>query len=226
MYRFLRGLMRFMVHVYLFGKWRLDGRENVPRTGPLVICPNHIATIDPPLVPAFIPRNDSWSMAKSEWFRKPGFQRWLFTEYHAFPVVRHTADRGALKRAMDILRAGHALVIYPEGTRIEAPGLAQAEPGAAFLAMKLDAPVLPVAIVGTRGVIPRGRIWPRRVQVSMTCGRPFRISAVMPDGSRTPPEAATDAVMLGIAELLPETMRGEYADLDGLRARVGSLRLY
>ena len=97
MYAFLRGLMRLMVDVYLVGLFKISGDENVPRDGPLVICPNHIGTIDPPLVPAYVPRSDTWNMAKSEYFRRPVLN-WLFRSYHSFPVVRHTADRVALRQ--------------------------------------------------------------------------------------------------------------------------------
>src|SRR4029077_11060323 len=98
--------------------------------------PNHFATLDPPLVPAFMPRGDTWSMAKSEYFQKP-FNRWLFTQYYAFPVVRHTAGRTALSRSFDLLKDGHALVIYPEGTRVDAGVLAEPEPGAGFIAQEI-----------------------------------------------------------------------------------------
>src|SRR5438105_10859406 len=117
MYAFLRGLMRFMTRTYLVGLFHLEGLENVPRTGALVVCPNHFATLDPPMVPAFLPRSDTWNMAKSEYFRKT-WMRWLFTAYHAFPIVRHSADRTALRRSFDLLKSGQVLVMYPEGTRV------------------------------------------------------------------------------------------------------------
>ena len=226
MYAFLRGVMRFIVTVYLFGLFRVEGREQFPRRGAVLVCPNHVSTVDPPLVPAYLPRGDSWSMAKAEYFAKPNFTKWLFTNYHAFPVVRHTADRKALKRAAEILRGGEILVVYPEGTRIEAGGLERAEPGAGYLAQRLEVPVVPVALEGTRECFPKGARWPRRVRVTVRLGRPFRLPAQRPDGTRVKAEDAADAIMLSIAEMLPEPARGKYADLEGLRARVGGLRQY
>src|SRR3954453_16576634 len=135
MTRFLRGLMRFMTRTYLVGLFTVEGVENVPSSGGLVVCGNHFATLDPPMVPAFLPRPDSWSMAKSEYFRK-AWQRWLFTAYQSFPVVRHTPDRAALRRAFALLKGGEVLVIYPEGTRVESGKLSTPEPGAGFIAQR------------------------------------------------------------------------------------------
>ena len=67
-YAVLRRVMRLMVHAVLLGLFTQVGRERVPGQGPLLVCANHISTLDPPLIPAFLPRNDSWSMAKAEYF--------------------------------------------------------------------------------------------------------------------------------------------------------------
>ncbi|HEX6548552.1 MAG TPA: lysophospholipid acyltransferase family protein [Candidatus Dormibacteraeota bacterium] len=225
-YAFLRWLARRIAGTVLAGILSIEGREKVPRTGALLVCPNHIGTVDPPLVPAYLPRGDSWSMAKSEYFANPGFTRWIFTAYQAFPVVRHTADRAALRRAFALLNDGHALVVYPEGTRVEAGVLAEPEPGAGFLALRSQAPVLPVAITGTQYALPKGRIIPTRHPVRIAFGRPFRVRQQHPDGRRVRPAEATDAIMLTIAEMLPPQQRGRYADLEAVRARVGALREY
>jgi len=221
-YAFLRGLMRFMVRTYLVGLFELVGIENIPRTGPLIICPNHEGTIDPPLVPAFVPRSDTWSMAKSEFFRKR-LIAFIYRNYHAFPVVRHTADRAALRRAFDLLKAGHALVIYPEGTRVESGGLAQPEPGAGFIAQKAACPILPVALTGTRECLPKGAWWPRRVQVTMAFGKPFLVLQKRADGTRVSHEEASDAIMVAIAELLPPEERGAFSDLESHRKRLAGV---
>ena len=216
-YAFLRGLMRFLTRTFLMGGlFVVEGRENVPRTGALIVCPNHFGTLDPPMVPAFLPRPDSWSMAKSEYFRKR-WQRWLFTAYQAFPVVRHTADRNALRRSFDVLKRGEVLVVYPEGTRVAAGVLSVPEPGAGFIAQKCGCAVLPVAVTGTPNVMPKGTIWPRRARVNVRFGKPFLVLAKRTDGERISHEEAADAIMLAIAELLPADKRGRYSDLDGWR---------
>jgi len=221
-YAFLRWLMRAMTRTYLVGLFRVIGAENVPRTGPLIICPSHSGTLDPPMVPAFTPRSDAWSMAKSEYFRG-GLNEFLFRQYHAFPVVRHSADRNALRRSFDLLKAGRALVIYPEGTRVESGVLATPEPGAGFIAQKAGCPVLPVGLTGTRECLPKGARWPRRVPVSITFGKPFTVASKRADGSRISHQEAADAIMLEIAELLPPNQRGLFGDLPSLRMRLAGV---
>ena len=215
----MRGLMRFMTRTFLVGLFKVEGLENVPRQGPLVVCANHFATLDPPMVPAFLPRADTWNMAKSEYFRKP-VMRWIFTRYHAFPVVRHSADRAALRRAFDLLKAGEVLIIYPEGTRVESGELATPEPGAGFIAQKAGCPVLPVALTGTRECLPKGARWPRRVPVTLRFGEPFLLPQRRPNGERISHEEASDAIMLAIAELLPPENRGRYRDVESWRRKL------
>lgn len=219
-YAFMRGLMRTLVFVYLAGGlFKVVGVDNVPRKGPLIVCPNHSATLDPPLVPAYMPRGDTWSMAKSEYFRTP-LLRWLFKSYHAFPVVRHTADRAAIKRSFDLLKAGHVLIMYPEGTRVESGVLGAPEPGAGFLAQKAGCPVVPVGLTGTRECLPKGAKWPRRTRVTITFGKPFVLATRRPDGTRVSHEDASDAIMAAIAELLPEEQRGAFRDLEAIQRRL------
>ena len=219
MYAFLRGVMRVITSVYLIGLFKIEGAENVPLSGGLVICPNHAGTIDPPLVPAFMRRSDTWSMAKSEYFEKP-FTRWLFRQYHAFPVVRHTADRAALRRSFDLLKEGQVLVIYPEGTRIDSGLLAMPEPGAGFIAQKAGCPVVPVALTGTSECLPKGARWPRRVRVTLRFGKPFVLRTRTEDGRRVSHKDASEAIMLAIAEMLPPDMRGKFADVEALKRKL------
>ncbi len=219
-YAFMRWLMRAMTRTFLIGLFTVVGAENVPRRGPVIICPNHSANLDPPMVPAFVPRGDTWSMAKSEYFKGGGFITWVFRAYHAFPVVRHTADRAALNRAFDIVKSGQALIIYPEGTRVESGVLARPEPGAGFIAQRAACPVMPVGLTGTRECLPKGARWPRRTRVSITFGKPFIVLKKRADGTKITREEAADAIMLEIAELLPESQRGAFRDLAAWRKKL------
>ena len=221
-YPALRLWMRVITRTYLIGLFRVVGAENVPRKGPLIICPSHSATLDPPLVPAFTPRSDSWSMAKSEYFRG-GLVEFLFRQYHAFPVVRHTPDRNAIRQSFDLLKAGHALIMYPEGTRVESGVLATPEPGAGFIAQNAACPVVAVGLSGTRECLPKGAHWPRRTPVTITFGKPFLVTSRRPDGARISHQEAADAIMLEIAELLPPEQRGAFTDLPTLRQRLAGV---
>ena len=163
-------------------------------------------------------------MAKAEYFEGGALKSWIFTAFHAFPVVRHSADRAAIRRANAILRGGHVLFLYPEGTRITSGGLHRPEPGAGFIAMLSGAPVLPVAISGSREVFGKGFRLPRRAPLRLEFGEPFRIAARRPDGRRVDHQDAADVILLAVAEMLPEDLRGEFADLPAWRERVGELR--
>jgi 1-acyl-sn-glycerol-3-phosphate acyltransferase len=221
-YAALRWFMRALTRTYLIGLFGVVGLENVPRKGPLIICPSHSGTLDPPMVPAFTPRGDTWSMAKSEYFRG-GITELLFRAYHAFPVVRHSADRTALKLSFDLLKSGNALIIYPEGTRVESGVLAKPEPGAGFLAQKAGCPVVPVGLSGTRECLPKGARWPRRVPVSITFGKPFVVASKRADGTKISHQDAADAIMVEIAELLPPNQRGAFSDLPAQRQRLAGI---
>jgi 1-acyl-sn-glycerol-3-phosphate acyltransferase len=221
-YATLRWLMRTITRTYLVGLFRVVGGEGVPRHGPLIICPSHSGTLDPPMVPAFTPRGDTWNMAKSEYF-KGGLTEFFFRAYQAFPVVRHSADRNALRRSFDLIKSGNALIIYPEGTRVESGVLATPEPGAGFIAQKSGAPVLPIGLTGTRECLPKGAHWPRRVPVTITFGKPFMVASKRPAGARISHQEAADAIMLEIAELLPAEQRGVFSDLPALRKRLAGV---
>jgi 1-acyl-sn-glycerol-3-phosphate acyltransferase len=220
MYTLMRATVRLLARTILAGLLRVEGRAGVPRRGGLLVCSNHLSAIDPALVPGFLPRRDSWSMAKSEWFERPGFTSWLLRTYHAFGVVRHTPDRRALRQAREILDRGGVLVLYPEGHRSETGQLLRAEPGAGFLARASGVEVVPVGLVGTGECVPLGSSLPRRVPVEIRFGPRLRIPERTADGRRVDNQDASDAIMLAIAELLPPELRGEYADLDALRARL------
>ncbi|MBO0701966.1 MAG: 1-acyl-sn-glycerol-3-phosphate acyltransferase [Candidatus Dormibacteraeota bacterium] len=210
-YGVLRWAVRLLCRAYLGPRFQLEGREWIPRSGGCLVCTNHIGTIDPAVVPAWVNRPDSWSMAKAESLRGHGLGTAVLRAYHAFGVVRHTPDRRALRRAREILEGGGVLFLYPEGHRAWDGRLQRAEPGAGFLARVARVPVAPVAIVGSNHVIERGRSFPRRRPVTLRFGPPFRLLDHRDDGSRVTNQEAADAIMLRIADMLPESMWGEYA---------------
>jgi len=151
-YSFLTRLARLLTRVILGSKFHLRGTSNVPVSGPVLIVSNHVGAVDPAIIGGWTPR-PVWFMAKAELFK--GGWAWLMRGYHAFPVVRHSADRTALRRAFALLKQGSAVVLFPEGHRSDTARLLRAEPGAGFVARRSGAPLVPIAITGTQNVIGR-----------------------------------------------------------------------
>ena len=169
---------------------------------------NHVGAIDPAIIGAWTPR-PVWFMAKAELFQ--GRWGWLMRGYHAFPVIRHSPDRTALRRAFDLLKQGSAVVLFPEGHRSEHASLLRAEPGAGFIARRSGAPLLPIAIIGSQNVLGRQSRIPRRADVAMMFGEPFHLPERNRDGSPMDHQQSADFLMTKIAQLLPLENQGEYA---------------
>lgn len=180
----------------------------MPRSGPLLLVSNHVGGVDPAIIGAWTPR-PVWFMAKAELFR--GAFAWLMRAYHAFPVIRHSPDRTALRRAFDLLKQGSAVVLFPEGHRSEDARLLRAEPGAGFVARRSGAPLVPIAITGTQNVLGRQSMIPRRAEVAMTFGEPFQLPERNRDGTPMDHQQSADYLMTKIAQLLPLENQGEYA---------------
>jgi 1-acyl-sn-glycerol-3-phosphate acyltransferase len=207
-YSFLTRLARLLTRILLGSKFQLRGTANVPASGPVLIVSNHVGAVDPAIIGAWTPR-PVWFMAKAELFK--GSWAWLMRGYHAFPVVRHSPDRTALRRAFDLLKQGSAVVLFPEGHRSETARLLRAEPGAGFIARRSGAPLVPIAIRGSQNVLGRGTIIPRRAQVAMTFGEPFQLPERNRDGSPMDHQQSADYLMTKIAALLPLENQGAYA---------------
>jgi 1-acyl-sn-glycerol-3-phosphate acyltransferase len=208
-YSFLTGLARLLTRLLLGSKFHLGGTSNVPRSGPLLIVSNHVGGVDPAIIGGWTPR-PVWFMAKAELFR--GAWAWLMRGYHAFPVVRHSPDRTALRRAFGLLKQGSAVVLFPEGHRSENARLLRAEPGAGFIARRSGAPLVPIAITGTQHVLGRQQRFPRPAEVSMTFGEPFQLPERNQDGSPMDHQQSADYLMTKIAALLPLEYQGEYTN--------------
>jgi 1-acyl-sn-glycerol-3-phosphate acyltransferase len=155
-------LLRGAAYVLFRLLWRVRyrGTEHVPRAGALVIAANHQTYIDPfwLSVPVKRPlRYLAWDVSFG-WPVVGRVMRWL----GAWPLQVEKGDPRAIRRSLQWLRSGGALVIFPEGGRAEAEGaLQEFKPGAARIALEAGAPLLPVTISGGHEVWPRGRRWPR-----------------------------------------------------------------
>lgn len=130
----------------LFGL-TVSGRAGVPRRGGLIIACNHISELDPPVLGCTIPRPVAF-MAKVELFRHR-FGEFFLGKLNAFPVNRSAIDTRALRTAVDMLKRGEAVVIFPEGTRSHDGRLLPVKAGIGLVAVSSGVPVLPAFIWGT-----------------------------------------------------------------------------
>jgi 1-acyl-sn-glycerol-3-phosphate acyltransferase len=126
--------------------WEVHGRENVPKTGAVIVASNHISYWDPLLVGTAAIREQHF-LAKEELFRGP--LGWLIRAYNAIPIRRGMADLSGLAKAKDVLRAGRSLILFPEGTRQRDGELRAARPGLGMLAVGSDALIVPTCIMGS-----------------------------------------------------------------------------
>lgn len=186
----------------LFMRFRVIGLENVPATGGAIVIINHINFWDPLVVMPSLGR-DVIPMTKVEAWEGP--IRWFVEGYGAIPVHRGAVDTSAVRSATEALNDGELVLISPEGTRSPTGALQPAQEGMAFLALRANAPILPVAIQGTPHILKRFF-----APVSITVGPVFTLQADVSRPSRDRLSAATEQAMLRLAALLPEAMRGAY----------------
>lgn len=150
---------------------KIEGKHNIPTSGPLIIAANHKSYLDP-IVLGLAFKRRIYFMAKSELFRIPLFN-WLIRILGAFSVERAEADREAFKKALDILSDGKILGLFPEGTRIRHAVLGPLESGVALIALKSEAPILPIGIIGADKVLPEGSRIPRLPRIKVIIGEPI-----------------------------------------------------
>ena len=168
----LLNLVKFIFRVFFktFYDFRVEGLENIPKTGALIIAGNHLSNADPPAIGAFAGLvRDSRFMAKKELFEIP-VVGWFFRDCGYISVDRKRAigDFGALEGSIKALQAGESIVMFPEGTRSQTGQPQKPKSGIGFLVYKTGAPVLPVKITGTFG-FP----WVRKIRVKI--GQPFTL---------------------------------------------------
>ncbi len=195
-YRFFWTLLLLMLKF----RWRYQVRhaDRVPRTGAVILASNHISNLDPPAVGCGFWRPCRF-MAKEELFK--GWFGKLILRLGAFPVKRGSADRAALKQALEHLEAGRALVMFPEGTRSPDGELQAPEIGVGLIACRSGANVIPCFVRGTDQALARdGKV--SRATVSVIYGEPlnFATSSDRKPG-REEYEAAARRIMEAIAAL-------------------------
>ncbi len=182
---------------------RVEGRENVPDRGPVILAANHRSFLDSIFIPLVVPRRVTF-VAKAEYFDDPR-SAWFFRAVGQIPIRREggSASEGALLAAADVLERGGVFGIYPEGTRTRDGNLHRGHTGVARLALRTGAPIVPVGLVGTDEVQPVDRKLPRLGrEVNIRFGAPIPMEHYAGrEDDRLTLRALTDEVMFEIQQL-------------------------
>jgi 1-acyl-sn-glycerol-3-phosphate acyltransferase len=155
-----------VLHTYFRG--RIHGAEKVPQQGRLIVVSNHASDFDPPILSCCMRRPVAY-MAKEELFQVPVLSQ-AIRLYGAYPVKRGSADRSAIRAAIASLEAGWATGVFLQGTRTPDGRITAPKLGAAMIAAKMQAPLLPVSLWGTQAIIRKGSAIPRPVPVTVRVG--------------------------------------------------------
>lgn len=182
-----------MLHTYFRG--RIYGAEHVPQKGQLIVVANHASDFDPPIVSNCVRRPVSY-MAKEELFKVPILGP-AIQLYGAYPVKRGSADRSAIRAALAQLEAGWAVGVFLQGTRTPDARIPDPKLGAALLAAKAQAPLLPVSLWGTQAIITKERKFPKPVPVTVRIGEPI-----------TPPASTNREELEAVTQQCVEVIHG------------------
>lgn len=200
---------------------KIHGLENMPKSGGVLVVANHLHNADPLVIAVACPRPLHF-MAKRELFEVP-IIRSILRYGGAFPIDRGHPDRWAIRRSEETLRQGVVLGMFPEGTRSTTGSMKKALAGAGLIGRRGNAPVVPVAVMGTEHLPfngKRSRVEGRRTFRGATVifGEPFALPREI-GGKRLSAEDASAFMMRRVAALLPEQYRGLYGDdPDGLKS--------
>ncbi|MCP2339550.1 lysophospholipid acyltransferase family protein [Actinomadura rupiterrae] len=197
---------------------KVTGSEHVPRSGPLILAANHLAVMDSFIVPLVVPRQ-VFFLGKQEYFTRPGrlgrAQAAFFRSVGAISVDRSggRAVIAAMDASAAVLERGDAFAIHPEGTRSPDGRLYRGRMGVGRLALRTGAPVVPVGIIGTDRLQPRGQALPKPGRVEVRFGEPLEFTGAERD--REAVRYATDQVMQAIQKLSGQEYVDSYAPVPG-----------
>ena len=211
--------------LHILYRVKVEGRENVPRSGPVILASNHQSFIDSIFLPLTVHRRVTF-VAKAEYF-ETWKTAWFFRAVGMIPIKRDggSASERALLAAKDVLASGGVLGIYPEGTRSPDGRLYRGHTGVARLAMQCGAAVVPVAQFGTADVQPIGAMRPKFFKkVVIRMGPPLHFEPAGTANGDKPGigehRRITDQIMREIASLSGQQYVEEYAKRD--RARLAA----
>lgn len=150
---------------------RYFGVTNVPRTGGVLLVSNHQSFFDPPLVGMCLPRECHY-MARETLFKPDWFGRFI-RKFNAFPVKRGSADVGAIKETLRLLKKQQAVLVFPEGTRTIDGTVGELHAGVVLLARRANVPIVPTLVLGAFEAWPRQAKVPRPHPLIVSFSRPI-----------------------------------------------------
>ncbi len=203
-----RALLR--VFFMVFTRLKINGRENIVPDRPLVVVANHITFAEPPLVGILL--KGKVRFATKEGFFRNIFARKMMEGLGCFPVHQGRPDRNTIRLMEQFVKDGFALVIFPEGTRSLKAELLPAFNGAALMAERTGALILPVGFSGTEKLRRPGWYF-KRPQITVNFGQPFHLPV---NSGKLPREEATEFIMGRITHLLQAEYHGVYAEKENL----------
>ncbi|MBL6983643.1 MAG: 1-acyl-sn-glycerol-3-phosphate acyltransferase [Anaerolineales bacterium] len=208
--RFFRALITLILRTT--SKINTINIENISPQGSCILASNHLGRLDALMVYLLVSRPDI-ILTVAEKYQKVGFFRWAAKSLNAIFIDRFNADVAALRTVLKRIKGGEMYVIAPEGTRSKTESLIEGQAGAAYIAAKTGAPVIPVALTGTEDRIVVSNLKKlRRSPVLVRVGEPFTISPLDRSNRDADLKAKTDEIMCQIAALLPASHHGVYAD--------------
>jgi 1-acyl-sn-glycerol-3-phosphate acyltransferase len=160
-----------VVYLKLWHRLRIEGREHLPREGGVLIASNHQSFLDIPLLAVAAPRHVAF-VARST-LASSRVVAFLMRASDSVFVRQNTADRAALEGMIAHLQDGDCVAVFPEGTRTNDGTLGDFRPGAAVAARRAGVPVVPFAISGAFEALPRGRLFPRPLRITVRIGAPI-----------------------------------------------------
>ena len=190
--------------------WKVEGRENIPLNGPLILATNHVHLLDPFFLIFSFPRWINF-MAKEELFRSPFLRPWLrWAGSVSISRRGKVSDKQKMLRSSrDVLENGLILGMFPEGGRSRDGKLRKAKPGSAVIASKTNVPILPVGIIGTDKIKGISWLW-KRPGIVVNIGKPFKLPPNHIKMSKSQMQLLTTQLMKEIAVLLPPEYQGAY----------------
>ncbi len=210
----MRNLIRWLVRQIfnLIAHVEVRGYEYLPSQGGFVIATNHLGFIDVPFSFVALDRWDTFVLVGEKW-GQVGLYRWIGKYFNFVFIDRFHPDIKAMRKVISLMEEDNILIIAPEGTRSRVGSLIEAKPGVSYLAAKLNRPIVPAAITGTADKVLLDNLKHfRRSHFTVTAGPPFTLPPLPRENRDEVLKQYTDEIMCRIAALLPENLRGVYAD--------------